>query len=254
MEIKPKTIRIVASTLVFSVMGIISEVFLNRFGEHSESYLQLEDALTSQYSQKESTETPSEEKPETTQENPNPPNDNKTQNEAAKPQKQTTAETNESKKTDNNKPQSSTNNNTSNTAPEQTESTPGNTDNQQNSNQSDFTSEVVRLCNNYRQEAGISALLNQNSKLQQAANIRCDEIIQSFSHTRPNGTSAYTVLGEVGVSYTTWGENIAYGQRTPEEVVNGWMNSPGHRANILNANFKEIAVGMKDYYWVQIFI
>ena len=87
---------------------------------------------------------------------------------------------------------------------------------------------------------------------------RAQEIAQSFSHTRPDGSSCFTILEEFGVSYRAAGENIAMGQRTPEEVMDGWMNSSGHRANILNGTFTSIGVG---YYvdgagaahWVQIF-
>ena len=119
---------------------------------------------------------------------------------------------------------------------------------------SSYTDEVVRLCNIERQKAGLAALSNNNSKLQQAANLRASEIKQSFSHTRPNGSNFYSVLKEFGVSYSYSGENIAYGQRTPQEVVNGWMNSSGHKANILNSNFNQIAVGLDGTHWVQLFI
>ena len=59
-----------------------------------------------------------------------------------------------------------------------------------------------------------------------------------------------------GISYRTAGENIAMGQRTPEEVVNAWMNSEGHRANILNASFTQIGMGYvaEGNYWTQMFI
>jgi uncharacterized protein YkwD len=121
---------------------------------------------------------------------------------------------------------------------------------------SSYASEVLRLVNIERSKAGLSALTT-NSTLTAAANKRAQETKQSFSHTRPNGTSAFTVLGEYGISYRAAGENIAYGQRTPQEVVTGWMNSPGHRANILNSNFGKIGIGVYQsngvIYWSQLF-
>ena len=90
-----------------------------------------------------------------------------------------------------------------------------------------------------------------------AAQVRAEEIVTSFSHTRPNGSSFSTALKEQNVSYRGAGENIAWGQRSPEEVVNAWMNSAGHRANILNERFTTIGVGHyqkgSTHYWAQLF-
>lgn len=122
--------------------------------------------------------------------------------------------------------------------------------------QSSFANQVLQLVNQERAKAGLRAYTT-NSSLIAAANKRAQEIKQSFSHTRPNGTSCFTVLPEYNISYNTAGENIAYGQRTPQEVVTGWMNSPGHRANILNGNFGKIGIGVYQsngvYYWTQEF-
>ncbi len=119
-----------------------------------------------------------------------------------------------------------------------------------------YADEVLQLVNQERAKAGLSSLTSERS-LTAAANVRAKESRQSFSHTRPNGTSFSTALKEHGVSYRTSGENIAYGQRSPEEVVNGWMNSPGHRANILNASFNKIGIGVYQQngtiYWSQLF-
>jgi len=121
---------------------------------------------------------------------------------------------------------------------------------------SSYAGEVLRLVNVERAKAGLPALTT-NSTLTAAANKRAQEIKQTFSHTRPNGSSCFTVLGEYGVSYRTAGENIAYGQKTPQEVVNGWMNSPGHRANILKSSFGKVGIGVYEsggvYYWTQLF-
>lgn len=116
---------------------------------------------------------------------------------------------------------------------------------------------VASLVNAARQDAGLSEL-ELDADLCAAAQARAQEIAQNFSHTRPDGSSCFTILEEFGISYRAAGENIAMGQRTPEEVMDGWMNSSGHRANILNGTFTSIGVG---YYvdgagaahWVQIF-
>ena len=88
--------------------------------------------------------------------------------------------------------------------------------------------------------------------------MRCLEQQTSFSHIRPNGTSCFTVLGKNGVSYSGAGEHIANGQRTPEAVVTAWMNSPGHKANVLSPSYKNIGVGVYidpygRVYWTQLF-
>lgn len=116
---------------------------------------------------------------------------------------------------------------------------------------------VASLVNAARRDAGLSEL-ELDADLCAAAQARAQEIAQSFSHTRPDGSSCFTILEEFGISYRAAGENIAMGQRTPEEVMDGWMNSSGHRANILKGTFTSIGVG---YYvdgagaahWVQIF-
>lgn len=123
---------------------------------------------------------------------------------------------------------------------------------------SQYAAEVVRLVNVEREKAGLSDL-TINDKAQAAAQIRAGELQQSFSHTRPNGTTPFTALTEAGASYQTAGENIAMGQKTPAEVVNAWMNSAGHRANILNDQFTSIGVGYTTdangtAYWSQLFI
>lgn len=129
-------------------------------------------------------------------------------------------------------------------------------DNNNGTSQGDFASQVVALVNAERAKQGLSAL-TIDTKVQQAALVRAKESVQSFSHTRPNGSSFSTALTEAGVSYRTAGENIAYGQSTPQQVMNAWMNSSGHRANILNANYTTIGVGYTvingTAYWAQLF-
>ena len=113
---------------------------------------------------------------------------------------------------------------------------------------SSAASEVVRLTNSARSEDGA---------LSEAAAVRAREIARSFSHTRPSGASFSSALSESGVSYLRAGENIASGQKSASEVVNAWMNSPGHRANILNSSYSRIGSASVNIdgtlYWVQIF-
>ncbi len=116
-----------------------------------------------------------------------------------------------------------------------------------------YENEVLRLVNVERAKQGLAALSAGSSAAMQAADVRADEIKTSFSHTRPNGSNCFTALEEAGVSYRAAGENIASGYRTPATVVEGWMNSAGHRANILNKTFTHLAVGYDNYNWVQLF-
>ena len=117
---------------------------------------------------------------------------------------------------------------------------------------------ITELVNEHRAAAGL-APVTYSAKLSQAAQVRAVEIEQSFSHTRPDGRYFSTVFAEHGITYRYSGENIAWGQKSPEEVVTAWMNSAGHRANILNANFKELGVGYRQNargvnYFTQLFI
>jgi len=126
------------------------------------------------------------------------------------------------------------------------------------SNDHAYIKEVVDLVNIERAKEGL-APLSIDTKVQAAAQVRAQECEQSFSHTRPNGSNFATALKEQNVSYRRAGENIAWGQRSPEEVVNAWMNSAGHRANIMNSNFTKIGVGYYQNakgvnYWSQLFI
>ncbi len=137
------------------------------------------------------------------------------------------------------------------TKPEDNNNTQGNV------SLSAFEQEVLDLVNKERASYGLSAL-QADSRVQAAAKVRANEILKSFSHTRPDGRAFSTALNESGAKYSGAGENIAKGQRTPEEVVNAWMNSAGHRANILNSKYKYIGVGCvksgsSSYAWTQIF-
>lgn len=119
----------------------------------------------------------------------------------------------------------------------------------------EFEKEVVRLTNIERSKQGLKPL-TLNTELSKVARIKSKDMVDKkyFDHNSPTYGSPFDMMKSFGISYRAAGENIAYGQRTPEEVVNGWMNSPGHRANILNGNFTEIGVGFYNNYWTQMFI
>ena len=115
---------------------------------------------------------------------------------------------------------------------------------------------VIELVNQERTSRGLQPLV-KDDRLMVAAAARAKELSQRYSHTRPDGSECFTILWHLGIDYGYAGENIAMGQRTPEIVMNDWMNSSGHRANILNENYDCIGVGytMVDGhpYWVQLF-
>lgn len=110
--------------------------------------------------------------------------------------------------------------------------------------------EVLTIVNQERAKNGLSAL-SMDAELLNAAKIRAAEITVLFSHTRPDGSTCFTV------SDKAYGENIAMGYDSATSVMNGWMNSSGHRANILTPAYKSIGVGCYNYngtlYWVQLF-
>lgn len=115
---------------------------------------------------------------------------------------------------------------------------------------------VLAEVNAARAQNGLSAL-TLDANMNRAAAVRAAELAQSFSHTRPNGSRGLTALNEAGVSYRTAGENIASGQQSAQAVVSAWMNSSGHRANILSSSFGRMGVGQATIggrtYWVQLF-
>ena len=129
-------------------------------------------------------------------------------------------------------------------------------------NYSQYANEVLNLVNAYRAADGIPALvLDEN--LCNAANMRSIEMDYGnyFEHARKDGSSCFSVLGQCGItSFRTCGENIAAGQRSPSEVVESWYNSPGHKANMLNAEFTKMGLGYSNSgngeygtYWTQLF-
>ena len=121
--------------------------------------------------------------------------------------------------------------------------------------QSNFASEVVTLVNKERANAGLKPL-TVHAKLTTVALDKAKDMSNNnyFSHTSPTHGSPFDMMKAYGISYGYAGENIAKGQRTPQEVMNSWMNSQGHRENILSPNFTMIGVGYYNGYWVQEFI
>lgn len=123
----------------------------------------------------------------------------------------------------------------------------------------EYILQVVSLVNQEREKEGLAPLL-YDEQLTYAAMQRSYEMAKNnyLAHTRPNGESCFSVMGEYNITYEWAGENIAYGQNTPNYVVYRWMNSAGHKANILHTEFTKIGIGIvpdaKGYlYWTQLF-
>ena len=120
-----------------------------------------------------------------------------------------------------------------------------------------YETEVIRLVNEIRRENGLNPL-TANWELSRVARYKSQDMADNryFSHTSPTYGSPFQMIKAFGLSYRTAGENIAMGYSTPQAVVDGWMNSSGHRANILNASYTQIGVGyvVQGHYWTQMFI
>lgn len=120
-----------------------------------------------------------------------------------------------------------------------------------------YEAEVIRLTNQVRVENGLKPLTT-NWELSRVARYKSQDMVDKhyFNHTSPTYGSPFQMMRAFGITYRSAGENIAYGYRTPQAVVDGWMNSPGHRANILNASYTQIGVGYvpQGNYWTQMFI
>ena len=119
-----------------------------------------------------------------------------------------------------------------------------------------FESEVVRLVNEIRVSRGLKPL-TEDWQLSRVARYKSQDMKDRgyFSHTSPTYGSPFDMMKSFGISYRTAGENIAKGYSTPKAVVDAWMNSPGHRANILNSSYTHIGVGYvaSGNYWTQMF-
>lgn len=120
--------------------------------------------------------------------------------------------------------------------------------------------EVIRLVNIERSKRGLQTL-RANWELCRVARYKSQDMINKnyFSHTSPTYGSPFKMMETFGIRFSAAGENIAMGQRSAQEVMNSWMNSPGHRSNILSATYSEIGVGLAKsssgrLYWTQMFI
>jgi len=126
-----------------------------------------------------------------------------------------------------------------------------------NSSVRTYETEVIRLVNVERAKNGLKPL-TENWELSRVARYKSQDMHDKhyFDHNSPTYGTPFNMMKNFGITYRTAGENIAMGYRTPQAVVTGWMNSPGHRANILNGNFKQIGVGYvaDGNYWTQMFI
>ncbi|TFB13398.1 sporulation protein [Filobacillus milosensis] len=132
-------------------------------------------------------------------------------------------------------------------------------DQSQSSELQAFEQQVVELVNQERQKRGLQPL-KVSVELSDVAREKSRDMAKNnyFSHTSPTYGSPFNMMKQFGIDYRAAGENIAMGQRSPEQVMNGWMNSDGHRKNILSSNFTHIGVGYVESngstYWTQMFI
>ncbi|MCR1738246.1 CAP domain-containing protein [Clostridioides difficile] len=189
-----------------------------------------------------STNKPDNNKPES-----NKPEDNNNSGSTNKPN---------NNKPESNKPEDNNNNNSDSTNKPDDNNNSGST----SESFSAYQKEVVDLVNIERAKAGLNPL-TLDSSISNVATKKSQDMIDNnyFSHNSPTYGSPFDMLKKFGISYKTAGENIAMGQKTPKEVVNAWMNSEGHRKNIMNPNFSKIGVGVAQksggsIYWTQIFV
>ncbi|GGH36732.1 CAP domain-containing protein [Paenibacillus segetis] len=128
-------------------------------------------------------------------------------------------------------------------------------DNTDKGDKDSFAAQVVNLVNQERAKAGLQPL-KSDAALTNVAMIKAKDMYNNnyFDHNSPTLGSPFDLMTSQGIQYRTAGENIAKGQRTPEEVMNAWMNSAGHRQNILSANYTTIGVAYYNGVWVQEFI
>lgn len=121
-------------------------------------------------------------------------------------------------------------------------------------------SQVVKLVNAERAKQGLQPL-TENWQLSRVARYKSADMAAKnyFSHTSPTYGSPFRMMESFGIKYSSAGENIAYGQKTPQQVMTAWMNSPGHKANIMSPSYTQIGVGYATNksgtpYWTQMFI
>ena len=185
-----------------------------------------------------------------------------------KPSRDTSTDNSNNNNTGNNNVNNNTNNNTNNNINNDNINN-GNTSNDNNTSNNgntttesfaSFQQEVLKLVNAERAKQGLKPL-TLNTKLSNVATLKSQDMINKnyFSHTSPTYGSPFDMMKQFGITYRAAGENIAKGQKSPQQVMNSWMNSSGHRANILNSNYTELGVGIAKssngtIYWTQMFI
>lgn len=125
----------------------------------------------------------------------------------------------------------------------------------QGQNADQFAQEVLNLVNSQRQNAGLNPL-SMDAKLANMAMVKAKDMYDNnyFAHNSPTYGSPFDMMRQFGITYQYAGENIAKGQTSPQQVMNDWMNSPGHKANILKSAFTKIGVAYYRGEWVQEFI
>lgn len=122
--------------------------------------------------------------------------------------------------------------------------------------QTQYENKVLELVNKEREKRKLKPL-TMDEEIEEVARLKATDMYKNhyFSHISPTYGSPSQMLKNFKIVCKASGENIAYGQRTPEEVVRDWMNSAGHRANILNANYTKIGIGFEEngFFWTQLF-
>ena len=141
----------------------------------------------------------------------------------------------------------------------ETDNTQKGTDEVQKADATQQAKEVLELVNKERAKVGLRAL-TLSQELTNVATLKAKDMAENgyFDHTSPTYGSPFEMMRQFGVQYRSAGENIAAGQSTAQEVMDAWMNSSGHRANILNSDYEQIGIGYYtggryDFYWVQMF-
>lgn len=199
----------------------------------------------------------------------NRPNDNNNSDSTNKPEDNNNSDSSkpeDSNKPEDNKPEDNNNSGSTNKPEDNNNSDSTNKPEDNNNsgsttgNFSAYQKEVVDLVNVERSKAGLNPL-TLDADVSNVATKKSQDMIDNnyFAHNSPTYGSPFDMLKKFGISYKTAGENIAMGQKTPKEVVNAWMNSEGHRKNILNPNYSKIGVGVAQksggsIYWTQIFV
>lgn len=123
-----------------------------------------------------------------------------------------------------------------------------------NTDSSQFEQQVLELVNQERSKAGLGSL-SMSSELSNMAMVKAQDMYNNhyFDHNSPTHGSPFDMMKEFGITYNSAGENIANGQTTPTQVMKDWMNSPGHKANILNKSYTQIGIAFYNNEWVQEF-